>query len=58
MFTMLCDSEEEENFFVGSIDKKTEVLEDACFTAYKINGKAVKFKIDTGSQVFQQAVKC
>jgi hypothetical protein len=45
-----CDSEEDDNFFVGSIDKKTEVLEDACFTIYKIQDKTIKFKTDTGSQ--------
>lgn len=41
----------EENYFVGSINKKTEIQEDACFTSFKIQGKTVKFKIDTGAQV-------
>ncbi|CAC5408403.1 unnamed protein product [Mytilus coruscus] len=45
-----CESDGE-NYFVGVVNRKTEIKENACFTSFKLQGKTVQFKIDTGAQV-------
>ncbi|VDI62424.1 Hypothetical predicted protein, partial [Mytilus galloprovincialis] len=35
----------------GAVNRKTEIKENACFTSFKLQGKTVQFKIDTGAQV-------
>ncbi|CAC5354877.1 unnamed protein product [Mytilus coruscus] len=45
-----CESDGE-NYFVGAVNRKTEIKENACFTSFKLQGKTVQFKIDTGAQV-------
>lgn len=45
-----CESDGE-NYFVGAVSRKTEIKENACFTSFKLQGKTVQFKIDTGAQV-------
>lgn len=47
------DSDCPDDFFVGSIteNRKTEILGNECYTTYKVQGRNIKFKIDTGAQV-------
>ncbi|CAC5421269.1 unnamed protein product [Mytilus coruscus] len=45
-----CESDGE-NYFVGAVNRKTEIKENACFSSFKLQGKTVQFKIDTGAQV-------
>ncbi|CAC5393321.1 unnamed protein product [Mytilus coruscus] len=45
-----CESDGE-NYFVGAVNRKTEIKENACFSSFKLEGKTVQFKIDTGAQV-------
>ncbi|CAC5418952.1 unnamed protein product [Mytilus coruscus] len=40
-----------ENYFVGAVNRKMEIKENACFSSFKLQGKTVQFKIDTGAQV-------
>ncbi|CAC5417871.1 unnamed protein product [Mytilus coruscus] len=40
-----------ENNFVGAVNRKTEIKENACFSSFKLQGKTVQFKIVTGAQV-------
>ncbi|CAC5382216.1 unnamed protein product [Mytilus coruscus] len=51
-----CESNSDSNqdeFFVGSVTekRKTEIVGDECFTTYKVQGRNIKFKVDTGAQV-------
>ncbi|XP_062596544.1 uncharacterized protein LOC134257995 [Saccostrea cucullata] len=46
------DSEcEDYNYFVGAVNKKTEISDNSSFTSFKVQGKTIKFKIHTGSKV-------
>ncbi|CAC5379137.1 unnamed protein product [Mytilus coruscus] len=45
-----CESDGEK-CFVGAVNRKTEIKENACFSSFKLQGKTVQFKIDTGAQV-------
>ena len=45
------DSDDAESLFIDAIKNDTELTLSDCYTTLQVEGSAVKFKVDTGSQV-------